>query len=144
MNEIFSYCIFYFFSQTVESLTESQLLSDSATHSVKENLDENTNALYQNHSDASSSNNPSIPVSRGRRKRFIEATNDSIINSPSDEGGKYRYDVEHTNQKTTSNQINSRYQHPANAYSKIDEYHSIYDLQNTKITDTRFGNSFGM
>ena len=135
---------FYSYSQTVEGLTGSQLLSDSATHSVRENFDENTNTLYQNYSDAISSNNHSIPVFRGRHKRFIEATNDSIINSPSDEGGTYQYGVEHTNQKAMSNQINSRYQYPVNAYSKINEYHSIYDLQNSKIPDTRFGNSFGM
>ena len=147
MDEIFSNCIFfYFFSQTVESLTAngSHLLSDLASQAVRENFDENTNTLYQNYSDAISSSNHSIPVFRARRKRFIEATNDSISKSPSDADGKYRYDAEHTNQKTMSNQINYRYPNSANAYSKVNEYHSISDLQNSKTTDTRFGNLFGM
>ena len=145
-RNIFQLYFFYFYSQIVENLTAkgSQLLSNSVTQGVRENFDENTKTLHQNYSDAISSDNHSIPVFRGRRKRFIEATNDSIIKSPSDAGGKYRYDAEHTNQKTMSNQINYRYQHPANAYSKVNEYHSISDLQNSKTADTRFGNLFGM
>ena len=135
-----------FFSQTVESSTAKgdQLLLDSTTQGLAENFDENTNTSYQNYSDAISSNNHSIPVFRGRHKRFIEATNDSIIKSPSDKGGKYRYDVENNSQKTNSNPITTSYDHSANEYSKVDEYYSISDLQNGKIMDTRFRKLFGI
>ena len=122
----------------MESLTAKgdQLLSDSATQGLAENFDENTNTSYQNYSDAISSNNHSIPVFRGRHKRFIETTNDSIIKSPSDKGGKYRYDVENNSQKTKSNPITTSYDHSGNEYSKENEYYSISDLQNGKIMDT--------